>query len=669
MIVDLVAVAIVLLATSGVPGLFLPRGSPWGQRAATVIVVVGSATGLVAAAMGLAGPDTGAYVFPWLSAGTGLVGVDATSAFFLVPVLLVGGLGSVYGLGYWPQARNPRTARKLQFFWGTMMAGIATLVVARDAPAFLFGWEFMALSAFFLVSTEDDKRECRKAGLVYLMATHVGTLVLFGFFALWKRTSGSFAFQSLPAGTSPLVANALFFMALIGFSLKAGAMPLHFWLPGAHANAPSHVSALMSGILLKMGIYGLVRMLPLLPAPPVAWGGIIMMLGVVSGVLGVVFALAQHDLKRLLAYHSVENIGIILMGLGLAMLGRSQGRPEWVLLGMGGCLLHIWNHALFKSLLFMGAGSVLHATRTRQIDCLGGLAKPMPRTAALFLVGAVAICGLPPLNGFVSEFLVYAGLFRGAVTAGYGGIMTLAVAPALALVGALAVACFVKVYGAVFLGSARSGAATAAHESPVAMTIPMGVLAAACLCIGLAPGLFAPLLDRAAAPWMASTDGGAVPRLAELVPLGAVGGFAMAVAAAVAGAVLIARIRAVRGRAVVTWDCGYAAPGPRMQYTASSFAEALVSLFRWVLRPRVHEPQIPGAFPQESSMGSHVDEPVLDRAIVPAFVSMRKGLGWFGRFQQGQTQGYILYVLVALAMLLATLVPFGDIVKSLFTRS
>ena len=218
-----------------------------------------------------------------------------------------------------------------------------------------------------------------------------------------------------------IVKNALFFMALLGFGLKAGMMPLHFWLPSAHANAPSHVSAMLSGIVLKMGIYGLLRMLSLLPSPLPIWGGLILFLGVVSGLLGVVFAIGQHDLKRLLAYHSVENIGIILMGLGLAMLGRCAHRPEWVVLGLAGCLLHVWNHSLFKSLLFLCAGSVVHGAHTREIDRLGGLAKVMPWTAGLFVVGAVAICGLPPLNGFVSELLVYMGSLQGALGGRAGG--------------------------------------------------------------------------------------------------------------------------------------------------------------------------------------------------------------------------------------------------------
>ena len=381
MSLTLIMIATVLAAASGMPGLCLSRSSVWGQRLAAGIMVSGAIIGLVGAGTAL---HIGSYPvshFPWPSAGNSIVGVDALSAFFLVPIFLMGGIGSIYGLGYWPQRRHPGNGRKLQLFWGSMAAGMALLVISRHAMAFLLGWEIMALSAFFLVATEDTQDECRRAAWFYLIATHIGTLTLFGMFALWRWATGSYLLAPVAVDAISLgVMNVLFFLALIGFGLKAGIMPLHFWLPGAHANAPSHVSAMLSGVVLKMGIYGLVRFLSLLPDPPHIWGGVILMLGAVSGLLGVVFAIGQHDLKRLLAYHSVENIGIILMGLGLAMLGRSTDRPEWIVLGLGGCLLHIWNHGFFKSLLFLSAGSVVHNTHTREIDHLGGLAKTMPWT-------------------------------------------------------------------------------------------------------------------------------------------------------------------------------------------------------------------------------------------------------------------------------------------------
>jgi len=534
----------------------------------------------------------------------------------------------------------------------------------------------MALSAFFLMGAEDARPETRRASLVYLIATHVGTLTLFATFALWRRVTGSFALFPIAAGSLGAGAmTAIFLLALLGFGLKAGLMPLHFWLPGAHANAASQVSAILSGVVLKMGVYGLLRVLLLLEDPPAAWGGFLLILGSVSAILGVAFAIGQHDLKRLLAYHSVENIGIIFMGLGVAMLGRSSGNAALLVLGLSGCLLHVWNHSLFKSLLFLGAGSVLHCAHTREIDKLGGLAKRMPYTAAGFLVGAVAISGLPPLNGFVSELLVYLGLFGSLSMHGTGYILSAMAAPVLATTGALALACFVKVYGTAFLGLPRSGAAERAHEAPPSMLIPMAILAAACAFIGLAPGLVAPILDAVVAPWAGGASaasgaatGAALPRLASLAPLGVIGSISLALALAVALLVLVSRLLA-RSRPVPgTWDCGYAKPTARMQYSASSFARSIVGLFSWALHPRERKPRIEGDFPRPSEMESHVDDPVLDRRIVPAFHGFEKASLWFHRFQQGLTQSYILAILVATLILLSTLVPFGDILAQLMRR-
>jgi hydrogenase-4 component B len=666
MTVDLVIVAIALAAISGIPGLFLSRMSRWGQRLAAVIMVGAALAGLAGACSALrTGPLEVAW-FPWPAAGNSLIGVDALSAFFLFPVFLMGGLGPVYGLGYWAQRRHPGNGRRLQLFWGFMVAGMALLMISRHAMAFLLGWEVMTLAAFFLVSTEDDRAECRRASWVYLIATHVGTLTLFALLVLWRRATGSYALVPVaPDLVSLSVMNGLFFLALVSFGLKAGMMPFHFWLPGAHANAPSHVSALLSGVLLKTGIYGLVRFLSLLPDPPGAWGGVIILLGAVSALFGVVFAIGQHDLKRLLAYHSIENIGIILMGVGIAMLGRSAHRPEWVVLGLAGALLHVWNHALFKSLLFMSAGSVVHNTHTGQIDRLGGLSRSMPTTAAMFLVGAVAICGLPPLNGFVSEFFTYLGLLHTATSTAGRSAAVLA-APVLAMTGALALACFIKVYGVVFLGVPRTPAAARAHESPLTMRAPMGILVACCALIGLLPVLTGPVLDRAIAGWSRELD--SVPRLGTIAPLTAMSWLSAALTAGIAlvAAVLTLRTRVLRRTA--TWGCGYAVPTSRMQYTASSFAQTIVLMFGHVLRPRVHQPQIRGLRPGPVNLHTHVEDAVLDRWLVPFGHRVERWFSWFHRFQQGLTQYYILYILIAVILMLGTLIPFSEVVRRLFAQ-
>ena len=663
----MVLIAIIMMAGSGLSGLFLSRQTAAGQRIATVMTTIAAVVGLAGALLGLLPHHVSPVTLPFKVLGDyPSLAVDSLSGFFLVPVFLMGGLGSIYGMGYWPQHRRQRTGTRLRLFWGLMVAGMALLIISRNGLGFLLGWEIMALSAFFLVSTEEHRQQSREAGWIYLIATHVGTLTLFAMFALWRWATGSFEMAPAAGPMSGAVRYGLFFLALFGFGLKAGMMPLHFWLPTAHANAPSHVSAILSGVVLKIGIYGLVRMLSLLPNPPAAWGGLILLLAAVSALLGVVFAIGQHDLKRLLAYHSVENIGIILMGLGVALLGRSLHRADWVVLGLAGCLLHVWNHSFFKSLLFLGAGSVLHSAHTREIDRLGGLAKTMPWTALLFLVGAIAICGLPPLNGFVSEVLVYLGLLRGVVVPGSGGSAMVLVAPVLAMVGALAVACFVKVYGAVFLGSARTPAAAQAREVPLSMRGPGLVLAAVCIIMGLAPVLIAPFLDAAIKAWIPEISS-TVPPLRQLAPLGIISVTAVALLVViVAVSVLLARRGPAPGRAG-TWDCGYARPTSRMQYTASSFAQMIVGLFSWVLRPRTRSPRVDGAFSPETAMHSHVDEPILDRVLLPAGHAVEGWFQWFHRFQQGLAQHYVLYILLTVMAMLVALIPFGKLLAGLFT--
>lgn len=652
----LVLLGIAVSALSGCLGLLGGRTSVSGQWIATLIAALGNALGLWGTFDFWATGSSGPLELPWLLAGAQIsVDVDGLSAVFLLPIFLISLLGNIYGLGYWNQAEHPQNGRKLRLFYGFLTAGLALLVIAKSGVLFLFGWEIMALSAFFLVTTEDDKREVRETGWVYLVATHTATLCLFGMFALLRAASGSFDLVPLkPESLTPTLATAIFALALVGFGLKAGIMPLHVWLPGAHAAAPSHVSAIMSGVLIKMGIYGLVRVTSLLPNPPVEWGCIVLALGVISGVLGVAFAVGQHDLKRLLAYHSIENIGIIVMGLGLALIGRSLGRTDLVILGLAGGLLHVWNHALFKALLFLSAGSVVHATGTREIDHLGGLAKKMPATALCFLVGAVAICGLPPLNGFVSEFLIYVGLLGTLSSAdgpAFGGAAL--AAPGLALIGALAVACFVKAYGVVFLGTPRSEHARHPHESPPRMIFPMGVLIACCFLIGLFPRVLAPILGQAITAWAPDfNDAGS--RLTTLVPLGWITtmGLSLIVALAVACTLLWWLV----GRSPVaespTWGCGYAAPEASMQYTSSSFAQMLVKLFAWALRPRMHKPPEMGLFPQQAAFHSDVPDTVLDEAVQPFFHHAAGLFSRFRVFQAGSIQAYLLYMFLALIALL-----------------
>lgn len=651
--------AIVLAALSGVPGIFLGRGKAAGQHIATVLNLAASGLGITAALLGFFRPEPDTWLrLPWSLPGAELaIGVDGLTSLFLIPLFIVSGLGAIYGEGYFPERDNPSSGRRLRLFYGLTTAGIAMVLVARNGILLLAAWEVMALAAFMLVVTDDEQPGVRHAGWVYLVATHIGTLCLFALFGLLFMASGSFDITKLAAGiaNSP-TGRAIFLLALTGFGMKAGLMPLHVWLPPAHAAAPSHVSALMSGVLIKTGIYGILRITSLFPDPPTWWGGLLLGAGVFSGILGMAFALGQRDLKRLLAYSSIENIGIVAMGIGLALVGRAAGRPEWVVLGMGGALLHVVNHAFFKSLLFYGAGSIIHATGTRDLNHLGGLQKKMPKTATCVLIGAVAICALPPLNGFASEWLLYLGLFRTVETGARAGFLWGSLAlPGLTLIGALALACFVKVLGIIFLGEPRTERAHKAHESGGLMITPMVVLAAACFAVGIAPSALAPLLDRAirsTAPEMAANLTG----VASLAP------FSFLTAMGVALLALILIITAIVRRRVQapklderpgTWDCGYAAPSPKMQYTSGSFAEWPVQLFRWALLPKVERPRKLALFPRSARFEAVVPDTVLDRFVLPLFERAAR-LATRARFlQHGKIQIYLLYVVITLLILLS----------------
>jgi hydrogenase-4 component B len=639
----LFALAAALMAASGVPGLFLRAG---GARAAAWLTGLGAAAGLAAAARVLGGAAPWGRILPAAPLGAqGFLRLDAIGAWFLVPVVVLPACGAVFARGYWDEAREGARLHRLEY--GLTAGFLVLLVAAAHALVFLLAWEGMAVAAFFLVVAEDRDPATRRAGWIYLAATHTGTLCLFAAFALAADGGRGFLFTPLPPGwaAGPL-GTLVFLLFLAGFGLKAGIFPLHFWLPPAHAAAPSHVSSFMSGILIKMGILGLVRTLSLVPDPPLWWGALLVVLGALSGLLGVAFALAQHDLKRLLAYHSIENIGIILLGLGLGTLGKASGHPDLALLGFAGALLHVLNHSLFKGLLFLGAGSVVRATGTRDLERLGGLAKAMPWTAGAFLAGSWAICGLPPFNGFISEWLIYLASFRGLGQPGsVWPVLTLA---ALATIGALAAACFAKVFGVAFLGRPRSEPAAAAVEAPRTMVGPMLFLAGACLAIGTLPVLLGPALGRAAAAAAGLPGPVALGRQAHL---GLLSVLALPLLAGAVGLGWWSRRGAAADLDLPTWDCGYATDSPRIQYTASSFADGLVGSLRLVLWPRERRPRLRGLFPAHRGYRSQVPDPVLDRLAEPALGLAARGAAALRFFQSGQLPLYLLYMLVTLVVL------------------
>jgi hydrogenase-4 component B len=657
--------AIGLLAASGLVGLLLPRRSAVGAWVACGLMVYAAAsgvTGALRAAPGAATTGTAAS-WSWAVPGSTLaVGLDGLSALFLLPVFVIPALGALYGLGYWSGEEHAATGPKLRLFYGLLAAGMALVVVARDGIVFLMAWELMALSAFFLVTTEEENEGAQQAGWTYLIATHIGTLCLVAAFGGLRAGTGSFALDAAAGqNMAPGLAAGIFALAVVGFGLKAGFMPLHVWLPDAHANAPSHVSAVMSGVMIKMGIYGLVRVSGLLPPVAAGWGGLLLALGVISGVLGLALAIAQQDVKRVLAYCSIENIGVILLGVGLALVGRALRQPEWMILGMAGALLHVWNHSLFKALLFFAAGAVIHATGTRNMDRLGGLARRMPQTALAFALGSVAICGLPPLNGLVSELLIYLGLFRTVGAHGSAAWPAAAlVVPLLALVGALAVVCFVRAYGTIFLGEGRTADAQRGHEPVWSMRIPFIVLGLGCAVIGLAPALCLPMLTRAVAAWApeALEASGGLP---GLVPCRWLSGLGIALVVLAGGGYVILRRRLRPGACSVvgTWDCGYAAPTARMQYTGSSLAQTIVQLYARMIRPQWRGPEIDGVFPRTAQFASRVDDALLGRVVRPTFAGAEWLLARLRFLQHGRVQLYILYVLIATVALLAAAVWGG----------
>jgi formate hydrogenlyase subunit 3/multisubunit Na+/H+ antiporter MnhD subunit len=617
----------------------------WGAVCAAVI-------GCIPAVGVLAGRHIEPFVYSWsLFLGSFCLKLDMLSAFFLLVILIITAFSAVYGLGYLKDDHNPD--RLTWFFFNLLGASMAMVCVAGNAVLFLLAWEVMALSSFFLVISEHEKTVVRKAAWIYMVATYLGTICLLPMFLMLGTGSVSLDFGMLGRTGQSRLADACFILALIGFGAKAGIMPFHVWLPDAHPAAPSHVSALMSGVMIKTGIYGLLRIMTFLGTPHLWWGITLIVIGAVSGILGVLFALAQHDIKRLLAYHSVENIGIIFIGLGIGFTGICTGVPVVAMLGFAGALLHVVNHALFKSLLFMGAGAVYRKTHTREMDMLGGVIKKMPITGVTFLIGAAAISGLPPLNGFVSEFLIYAASFFGIVRQQFNITLPLAAAvTALALIGGLAASCFAKAFGIVFLGEPRSVNHKSEGEVGPLMLTPMIACAALCCIIGLLGPIAA---GKSAAVALSLFGLKSPPEFASVSVLlvktcGVLWALTILITVFYFVRNLLLRNRSVRTE--VTWDCGYSAGTSRMQYTASSFAQPIIDLFAGVLGTE-KSGRIPEKyFPAKAEFSSETPDAGNERIYRPIFSHVTSFLARFGILQQGRIQIYVLYIVIALMTML-----------------
>ena len=646
--------SVCLILLSSITGIFCQRGGRFWPLATLALTLTGCLLGIVATTLILVQSTSSSLFLPWSVPGGGLAfRLDPLSAIFIYPALLVTAVGSLYAEGYWPVAEHPGSGSWLRAFYPLLAAGIIMVLVADNGVLFLFAWELMALAGFFLVVTDRTDEEPLRAGFIYLAATHTGTLALFGMFALLGTIHGT---PLLPLATTlngnTTTAAIIFLLALLGFGLKAGLMPLHVWLPGAHAAAPSHVSALMSGVMIKVGIYGIIRVTSYFSIIPLWWGWTILGLGIVSALLGVVFAIAQHDIKRLLAFHSVENIGIILLGIGTALLGRSYHVPAMVTLGLAGALLHVINHGLFKGLLFLSAGAMIHATGSRRLTDYGGLLRTMPLTGLFFLGGAVAICGLPPLNGFVSEWLVYLGIFQAAKVSAPIPPLALLALPGLAMTGGLALLCFAKVFGLSFLGAPR--AERPGHEPPITMLLPMAILLTACGWIGLAPTTLLPLLANATNAWLGSTTMAPTTDLANLAPAENIS--RMAIVLLILSTAAFCYRRPKKNKKIpqtTTWGCGYSLPLPRARYTATSFAEMTVNFFSWALHTRIKTPTNPSTFPTQEPFATHTPDGVLDLLLRPATASIVKASGYLRQAIQHGTVGlYLLYTAMALLALL-----------------
>jgi hydrogenase-4 component B len=595
--------------------------------------------------------------------------LDPLGAFFLL-LIGVGAIpAALYGIGYTAAYKHEgNTLPFLGVMMNLFLLTMSLVTMAGNVLTFLLMWEGMSLTSYFLVITEKNEESTLRAGIWYAAMTHAGLALLLAAFILLNN-GGSGAFTELRAGSGALSSTArnfIFVLAFLGFGSKAGIVPLHVWLPKAHPTAPSHVSALMSGVMIKLGIYGLLRVvLDLLGGGQAWWGGIVLGFGVVSALLGVLYALMEHDLKRLLAYHSIENIGIILIGIGAGLVFHSYGLMTLAALGLIGGLYHTLNHASFKGLLFLGAGSVLHATGTRNMEKMGGLIQRMPWTAFFFLIGSAAISALPPLNGFVSEWLVFQSLLAGFnIPKPELAILMPVAVGMLALTSGLAAACFVKAFGISFLAIPRSMEADDAQEAPFSMLFGMFLLALTCLGLGIAPVAVVPFLSKVIAG-----VGGLPPTLPGLTfnfslqTPDAVGQISPALV--LAGLLIILALIPLAFRIFKvsrawrmgeTWGCGRTGQTPRMEYTATAFAEPLRRVFAELYRPT-----------KELSISFHPDSkyfvesieykseitPVFDRWFYDPFL---RAIGFIAkqvqRLQAGSLHLYLLYIAILLIILL-----------------
>jgi hydrogenase-4 component B len=648
---------------------------PWKQRPAAARVVpfafsvLGSLLLLIAAFAALARPGSVTWNLPLLTLFPCTVRLDPLSAWFTLTLAILSLAVSVYSFGYLRPMERTRNVGVLAFFYNSLLLGLALVFTAANAFFFLSAWEVMAVSAFCLVAFEHEKAETRRAALVYIIMSHAGTAMILAAFLLLAAFAGGTDFASfhlLATKLPPAQQGTVFLLFFVGFGVKAGIVPLHIWLPDAHPVAPSNVSALMSGIVIKCGIYGMARVFFDFYGPPPLWTGtVVLAVGVVTALVGVLYALQEHDLKRLLAYHSIENIGIIVMGFGAALMFRTLGHHNLAAIAMVGALFHTLNHAIFKGLLFLAAGSVVQSVRTRNMEEMGGLIRRMPGTALFFLIGAIAISGLPPLNGFVSEWLTYQALLAGfGTTHSLTRLMFPIAGALLALTAALAAACFVKAFGIPFLALPRSEAAATAQEAEPTMRGAMALLAAACFVLGLGAPWVIPAFDPitqqalgvAVSPLLVAHGialQAGTPQSGTVSPVGIA--LVFLVLAGTTFFLVKRRLRHVAVTTGPTWDCGLPGLTSDNEYTATAFSKPLRLIFSAFYRPNREirpeydvSPYYPSVIRFESGIEATFEKRLYDPLKEWIFRLSRRMLA----IQAGSIHAYLAYIFVTLILLL-----------------
>lgn len=632
------------------------------------LAIIGSALGMLSGIKILFTGEVFIYSFnssmPYLSL---IFNLDKLAAFFVFVISLIAFFASIYALGYVGHYKKKYSISTLGFFYNFFIAAMLLVIASANILFFFIAWEIMALSSYFLVVYEREDPQNISAGFLYFVMTHIGTgLILIAFLLLYKAT-GFVDFVSIKenaSAISPALKNAIFVLAFLGFGIKAGIIPLHLWLPSAHPAAPSHVSALMSGVMIKTGIYMMIRVLiDILPQPPLWWGIMVLIFGAISSLLGVLYALTEHDIKRLLAYHSIENIGIILLGVGSALTFLSLNHPTFAAFSLVAGLFHTLNHANFKALLFLSAGAVTAKTHTRNIEEFGGLIKKMPQTAIFFLVGAMAISALPPLNGFFSEWLTFQSLFAG-LQSDYTWVnpIFLIGIVSLAFSGGLAAACFVKAFGATFLARARSEEASEATEVSLFERFGMGGLAVLTLVIGLSAGFISAVLLKIAGPVLDLTNFEKINfNLSYVKTADDFAGVSMPAVFILLIIVLgliygITKIFRKKVKIGETWDCGKSLT-PRMEITATGFSRAIVTIFKGILKPsKQHTIEYHDAdtrYFQKTSTVNLMTEDVHKSYLYDPLKKLADKLSErIKLIQGGNPNVYILYILIMLLLLL-----------------